>query len=150
MLRFISAGAGKSTIIKMLINREQARTETTGQASSPVPGLVGDNIPTTGNVHLYADPGTHHAQKPILYADCEGMQGGEHPPRGLTRREVIETSRKPRQMVKNKLRKRLSWPDLPKKQSREFAVRTLFPRILYTFSDVVVFVLREVRYDSLI
>lgn len=33
-------------------------------------------------------------------------------------------------------------------QSREYAVTTLFPRILYTFSDVVVFILREVRYAA--
>ncbi|KAH6886261.1 hypothetical protein B0T10DRAFT_576010 [Thelonectria olida] len=142
-------GAGKSTIIKMLINREQARTvqaraKNTNDYPAPVPGLVGDNIPTTGDVHLYADPGTYYAQKPILYADCEGLTGGENAPRSLTCREKIE-GKKPKHPARNKLRKRLAWADNPKLQSREYAVKTLFPRILYTFSDVVVFILREVR-----
>lgn len=48
-----------------------------------VPGLMEDNIPTSGDVHLYADPGTDGAQFPILYADCEGMTGGESTPRAI-------------------------------------------------------------------
>ncbi|KAH7009972.1 hypothetical protein EDB80DRAFT_838977 [Ilyonectria destructans] len=138
-------GAGKSTVIKMLIDREQARTGNTHNYAAPVPGLVGDNIPTTGDVHLYEDPGTHYAQKPILYADCEGMTGGENAPRGLACREMMESAKRPGKSMGKKLRKKLAWADNPKMQSREYAVRILFPRILYTFSDVVVFVLREVR-----
>ncbi|KAL9572020.1 hypothetical protein ACKAV7_003852 [Fusarium commune] len=137
-------GTGESTIIKMLINREQARTGNITDYPVPVPGLVGDNIPTTGDVHLYADPGTYFARKPILYADCEGMTGGENTPRGLAYRERIE-GKKQKHPVRNKLKKPLSWANTPKMQSREYAVTTLFPRILYTFSDVVVFILREVR-----
>ncbi len=38
------------------------------------------------------------------------------------------------------------WADKPAKQSREFAVTNLYPRLLFTFSDVVVFVLKEARY----
>lgn len=123
----------------MLIDRERARTGNSNELSYPVPGLVGDNVPTTGNVHLYADPGTSLTQKPMLYADCEGMAGGEKPPRGLTTRHG---------QLKNMLRRKISWADIAKRQSREYAVGTLFPRILYTFSDVVVFTLREVRYVS--
>lgn len=144
--RFQCTGAGKSTVIKMLIDREQARTGNTHNYAAPVPGLVGDNIPTTGDVHLYEDPGTHYAQKPILYADCEGMTGGESAPRGLACREKMESAKRPGKFMGKKLRKKLAWADNPKMQSREYAVRILFPRILYTFSDVVVFVLREVRY----
>ncbi|KAF4461479.1 hypothetical protein FALBO_11730 [Fusarium albosuccineum] len=83
--------------------------------------------------------------RPILYADCEGMTGGEARPRGLACRDKLDNAKRPAQFVKNKLRKKITWADNPKMQSREYAVTSLFPRILYTFSDVVVFVLREVR-----
>ncbi|CEI60194.1 hypothetical protein FVEN_g6376 [Fusarium venenatum] len=138
-------GAGKSTVIKMLIDRQQAKQVNSSDILAPVPGLVGDNVATTGDVHLYEDPGTYHAQSPFLYADCEGMTGGEHAPRGLACREKIESAKRSGKTVKNLLRKKITWADNPKMQSREYAVTSLFPRILYTFSDVVVFVLREVR-----
>jgi hypothetical protein len=112
----------------------------------PVPGLVGDNMPTTGDVHLYSDPGTYYTQKPILLADCEGITGGEHAPRGLIVREMVEGAKsKIKKGSKTLIKKTLKWAKDDKLQSREYAVNTLFPRILYTFSDVVVFVLREVR-----
>lgn len=134
----------------MLINREHSRVQNQNNYSDvfpvPVPGLIGDNVPTTGDVHLYSDPGTYYEKKPILYADCEGMTGGEQTPRGLKSRPMVESARKSMGKNKYKLRKRLAWATNPKMQSREFAVTSLFPRILYTFSDVVVFVLREVRY----
>lgn len=135
----------------MLINREhsralRARDRFTDPFPVPVPGLVGDTVPTTGDVHLYPDPGTYYAQKPILYADCEGLTGGENTPRGMASQLINDKAKK----GKNKLRKRISWANNPKTQSREFAVSSLFPRILYTFSDVVVFVLREARYVSFI
>lgn len=131
----------------MLINREHSRAlraqnDPTDLLPVPVPGLAGDNVPTTGDVHLYSDPGTYCAQNPILYADCEGLTGGENTPRGMASQLISETAKK----GKNKLRKRIAWSNNPKMQSREFAVSHLFPRILYTFSDVVVFVLREARY----
>lgn len=43
------------------------------------------------------------------------------------------------------------WADTPQTQKREFAVGNLYPRILYTFSDVVVFVLRNPRaFESVV
>ena len=129
----------------MLIDRQQAKTDRFTNIHAPVPGLVGDNIPTTGDVHLYEDPGTYHSQSPVLYADCEGMTGGENAPRGLACRDKVESAKRSGKLVKNVLRKRITWADNPRMQSREYAVTSLFPRILYTFSDVVVFVLREVR-----
>jgi hypothetical protein len=49
--------------------------------------------------------------------------------------------------LKGKLQKSrpLKWAVDAKQQSRQFSVSQLFPRLLYTFSDVIVFVLREVR-----
>jgi hypothetical protein len=105
-------------------------------------------MPTTGDVHLYSDPETYYSQKPILLADCEGMTGGEQAPRGLIVREKVEGAKKGGKLKKGSktlIRKSLAWAKDAKLQSREYAVTTLFPGILYTFSDVVVFVLREVR-----
>ncbi|CAM1500480.1 Fc.00g096420.m01.CDS01 [Cosmosporella sp. VM-42] len=140
-------GVGKSTVINMLIAREQERTRQPKGFPAPVTGLTGDNIPTTGDVHLYSDPGTVNAQRPILYADCEGFTGGENPPRGLRRSKTNKSINDPQQLARkvSKLSNHLAWARDPKRQSREYAVMSLFPRILYTFSDVVVFVIREVR-----
>ena len=44
-----------------------------------------------------------------------------------------------------RLRNEIRWAQRSHTRTREYAVMTLFPRILYTFSDMVVFVLREVR-----
>lgn len=41
--------------------------------------------------------------------------------------------------------RRITWAKTPNTRKREFAVAQLYPRILYTFSDVVVFVLRSPR-----
>ncbi|PTB65192.1 hypothetical protein BBK36DRAFT_1122202, partial [Trichoderma citrinoviride] len=144
-----SYSSGKSTIIKMLMHRAQAKADppVENPTLNPVPGLVDDNCPTTGDVHLYADPGTYYDQKPILYADSEGMTGGESTPRGLEQWSQAETdtAKKTRDLVKDKIIKTLTWATDASKRSREFAVKSLFPRILYTFSDVIVFVLREAR-----
>ncbi|KAI8626808.1 hypothetical protein F5Y19DRAFT_466119 [Xylariaceae sp. FL1651] len=139
-------GDGKSTVIKLLVNREQAHNRDRNLSYPvPVPGLESDTISTTGNVHLYSDPGTSIDQNPILYADCEGMTGGENTPKGLVVHENIEATRKPAKLTKSQIRRKIPWATDPKKQSREYAVTNLFPRILYTFSDAVVFVLKEVR-----
>lgn len=39
-----------------------------------------DKSPTSGDVHLYADPDTAYCPQPLLYADCEGLNGGEKAP----------------------------------------------------------------------
>lgn len=130
----------------MLMNYAQAKYNQPDHYLNPVPGLVDDNIPTTGDVHLYADPGTYHGQRPMLYADSEGMTGGESTPRGLELcSKAGEIGKKPIKLVKDKIIRKLAWASDSKTRSREFAVKTLFPRILYTFSDVIVFVLREAR-----
>lgn len=40
----------------------------------------------------------------------------------------------------------ITWANTEEKRSRQFAVMNLYPRLLYTFSDVVVFVLKNARY----
>jgi hypothetical protein len=39
----------------------------------------------------------------------------------------------------------INWMDAPEKDKREFTATHFYPRILYTFSDVIVFVLRNAR-----
>lgn len=44
------------------------------QFPSPVVGsAINDKLPTSGDVHLYADPSTAPEQTPMLFADCEGL-----------------------------------------------------------------------------
>ena len=115
-----------------------------GTAASPVVGSENDNVPTSGDVHLYSDPGTYHSPEPILYADCEGLEGGENAPIAI--RSSIHRL-KTKEHVKRKARQALprdiAWANTPETEKREYAVTELYPRLLYTFSDVVVFVLRN-------
>ncbi|KAI4641434.1 uncharacterized protein J4E78_010406 [Alternaria triticimaculans] len=41
-----------------------------------------EHTPTSADVHLYADPMSTDSRTPLLYADCEGLEGGENPPIG--------------------------------------------------------------------
>ncbi|EHK96973.1 hypothetical protein M7I_7298 [Glarea lozoyensis 74030] len=72
-------GAGKSTLVKVLIELSES-----GEGfQTPI---VGSNkhqdVPTSGDVHLYTDPETYLSETPIFYADCEGLAGGEREPKG--------------------------------------------------------------------
>jgi hypothetical protein len=155
------AGAGKSTVVKLLIEqqqREQASTiEHETMFATPVVGAANDHLPTSGDVHLYADPESYWTQHPRLYADCEGMEGGEKIPRGAKYKgsEISDGqpgNKSPSTSMQNKLRKKIKgaknkikWVDSPEKGKREYAVKELYPRLLYTFSDVVIFVLSNAR-----
>lgn len=155
-------GAGKSTVVKMLINHQDTKNNPTANARlpSPVVGSVNDNIPVSANVHLYADPQTISTETPVLYADCEGLEGGESVPKAEASRvqdkaSGFDSSRgflsDPSSRLRGVLNKKghrasrkLSWAMNDKEKSkREYAVTELYPRVLYTFSDVVVFVLRN-------
>lgn len=106
--------------------------------------LRANQVPTSGDVHLYADQRTHADQLPILYADCEGFEGGEKTPMGarlhkrpnsdprLAQPEFAQAQSHP-----------IEWANTEESRQREYAVKELYPRLLYTFSDVVVFVLRN-------
>lgn len=140
---------GKSTVIKMLIDRHQLASSDPALTtySSPVVGsAVNDKVPTSGDVHLYADPATSTKQMPLLYADCEGLEGGEIEPYGAQSRKRAGSGskrfRSPRLFMKGRPRK-IAWADTEDKRRREYAVSELYPRLLYTFSDVVVYVTRN-------
>ncbi|KAJ8114147.1 hypothetical protein OPT61_g3904 [Boeremia exigua] len=156
-------GAGKSTLIKMLID-QQERTSTSQNWTlpSPVAGTSANgNTPTSGDVHLYSDPKTYNTEYPMLYADCEGLEGGENTPMAAQYRNSAATSqkekgrdnhtsgehRKRRKVSKSfhSTQREIKWANSPEKSKRQYAVTELYPRLLYTFSDVIVFVLRNAK-----
>ncbi|KAF2735254.1 FabD/lysophospholipase-like protein [Polyplosphaeria fusca] len=137
--------AGKSTLIKMLIDLTQQTH--TGKFPSPVVGSpLYDRMPTSADVHLYADPETYNSSTPLLYADCEGLDAGEELPIGAMERRsnALDAERSMARLTPGRTR-RLEWADTEETQTREYVVGALYPRILYTFSDVVVFVLRNAK-----
>jgi energy-coupling factor transporter ATP-binding protein EcfA2 len=159
-------GAGKSTLIKILIEKNvglgNSGAAVQAACSTPIPGSVkNDNTPTSGDVHLYADPATFFEPTPMLYADCEGLEGGEATPVSVAVRAgtPIEDRVPGRKRLKkrnkqyarafatrDKIRHQLDWAaGDPERQKREFAVAELYPRLLYTFSDVIVFVLQNAK-----
>ena len=139
--------AGKSTLIKMLVQHDvNGATPDRALFPSPVVGsVVNDTLPTSGDVHLYADPATHAEQLPILYADCEGFEGGERTPLGARsrRRARSDPTKEDPSKQANVHARPIQWANSEESRQREYAVTALYPRLLYTFSDCVVFVLRN-------
>ena len=104
-------------------------------------------------MHLYPDPKSFTSTCPILYADCEGLKGGGRDPvsskfkKGSVFSGVGRTSSFERTVrrTQHTSEREIQWADTAVKQTREFAVTNLYPRLLYTFSDAVVFVLKNPR-----
>lgn len=144
--------AGKSIVIKLLI---ELNTESHQKYTTPVVGVSGSDVPTSEDVHLYLEPQTAYTHTPVLFADCEGLTGGTREPMGAIfkkkhRKAGAEASAKDRPTVPKISEREISWADSALRRSRKFAVTNFYPRLLHTFSDVVVFVLREARSDLLI
>lgn len=139
----------------MLIElRSHARDE-----AVPVVGSVNHSVPTSGDVHLYLDPQSRSEDSPILYADCEGLEGGEKEPMALQVKRADTSGSQFGQPARrtgsyqgrlrkkdNSSQRQITWATTAEKRTRQFAVTNLYPRLLYTFSDVVVFVLKNPRY----
>ena len=140
-------GAGKSSLIKLLIDLKSEECES---FETPVVGAVGRDVATSEDVHLYLDPDSSESQAPLLFADCEGLEGGERDPVAAKLKRKMASSQSQNNAAggnrKPTSERELVWADTPKKQSRDFAVAHLYPRLLYTFSDVIVFVLKNPRY----
>ncbi|KAF2259856.1 hypothetical protein CC78DRAFT_524125 [Lojkania enalia] len=144
-------GAGKSTLIKLLVHFNQLSVQVQ-DFPSPVPGVAGRDLPTSEDVHLYADPLTSGTDFPILYADSEGLDGGERLPLAANlrkRREKTESESSGSESgyfpSKNYTEREVQWMTSDTKRTRQFAAGQLYPRILFAFSDVVVFVHRNPR-----
>ncbi|KAF2773221.1 hypothetical protein EJ03DRAFT_323724 [Teratosphaeria nubilosa] len=139
--------AGKSTLIKLLVNHDADNTNADNRIMFPSPivgSVVNDAVPTSGDVHLYADPATHAEQLPILFADCEGFEGGERIPLGARAKKQLLTRDDPLRSGHVHTRT-IEWANTEETRQREYAVTALYPRLLYTFSDCVVFVLRNAK-----
>ena len=100
--------------------------------------------PTSADVHLYADRSAFSSVRPLLYADCEGMEAGEAIPRAMPKRRPRGAA------LPGGKRREIEWakttdPAKAYLRRRSYAVEQLYPRILYAFSDVIVFVLRNVK-----
>lgn len=108
-------------------------------------------------MHLYADPESFSTESEIIYADCEGLEGGESAPKSETSLRQYNMKRQRDNPPETNIQKRSHWKgyraswDLAwaindkEKSKREYIVTELYPRLLYTFSDVVVFVLRNTK-----
>ena len=104
-----------------------------------------DRSPTSGNVHLYLDPETADKDLPILYADCEGLEGGETKPRANMFSRIFKSETVEDLPAHTQRPIKVSADKNPKEGTREWAVKTVYPRLLYTFSDTIVFVLQNTR-----
>jgi energy-coupling factor transporter ATP-binding protein EcfA2 len=141
-------GAGKSTLIKLLID---LKSEPHERFPTPVVGAPGRDLSTSEDVHLYLDPDSSMSaasQAPLLFADCEGLEGGERDPIGAKLKKKLERASGAghrRHQLRHTSERELTWADSDQKRSRDFAVAHLYPRLLYTFSDVIVFVLKNPR-----
>ena len=141
-------GAGKSSLIKLLIDLDAPARH---DFATPCIGAAGSDTPTSDDVHLYLDSLTATSSSPLLYADCEGLEGGEREPVAAKfkkktkqfRRAEVDDPIASLQKHRYTSKRELGWAGDGATKSREFAVTNLYPRLLYTFSDVTVFILKN-------
>ncbi|KAL4735594.1 acyl transferase/acyl hydrolase/lysophospholipase [Aspergillus similis] len=93
-------------------------------------------MPTSSDVHLYHDPATINTDRPILFADSEGLSGGNRNPVGI----LIEHARS----FVHKYTKKLNLGSQERtKVTRSYCVEHIYPRILYAFSDILCYVVQQ-------
>jgi len=155
-------GAGKSTMINALMKaskifsllRAFAHTslqikflDRSKRIQTPVVGHPRhSSTPTSGDVHLFADPLTRNTARPYLYADCEGMDGNTKIPVAVRAVSRVRKLGMLGELKNQRFRKiRLKWPSGEQK-TRQWMVKQFFPRVLFTFSDVVVYVTKNFRF----
>jgi hypothetical protein len=142
-------GAGKSSLIRLLV---ETLAPLSAAPEVPVVGsTLHSDVPTSGDVHLYPDLTTFETNQPIFYADCEGLDGGERQPQGARRNKAPSPNPRTQSFTKH-IRKQhhtsereITWANTPLTTSREYHVRHLYPRLLFTFSDCIVFVMKNPR-----
>jgi hypothetical protein len=154
-------GQGKSTLINALIkvysfvralsyheviNISQMKSDSTQRTSNIVP-VIGSNTlqdcPTSGDVHLFADPESYNSAQPLYYADCEGLDGNNLP-LATAALERMKPRKHGDSRIPKAARTMIQWAT-EEQNSRQWAVANLYPRVLFTFSDVVCYVTRNFR-----
>jgi len=109
---------------------------------TPVIGTKIDS-PTSGDVHLFPDPRSLSTNRPLFFADCEGFGGGNGAPLAVRAKESNKKFKRHYHPHRTKTRKREIATS--EKHTRQWAVDELYPRILFTFSDVVCLVSKNFR-----
>jgi hypothetical protein len=114
--------------------------------------------PMSGDVHLFPDPKSLPTIRPLLYCDCEGLDGGNNPAVGSLSKKLNDLRAMLPEQVSCKAdenwkvsgyRKRDVQFAQNQDQSQQWVVNHLYPTILYTFSDVICFVTKNTRYYTL-
>ncbi|KAF2420198.1 hypothetical protein EJ08DRAFT_690440 [Tothia fuscella] len=137
-------GAGKSTLIKLIIDLA-SDANLSYEFETPVIGGRGAHVPTSEDVHLYIDPRTWDGQAPILFTDCERLEGGEREPLGARLKRKRKNGKSSgddsagggfQKAVKIISERELNWAQ-SNRAGREFAVANLYPRLLFTVVEHV-------------
>jgi len=119
----------------------ESTADPTGSTTTPVIGIQPD-APTSGDVHLFPDHRTYNEERPIYYADCEGFSGGKGVPIGSSVWQEVRKTRHHQHGVKTAVHEMSTKYS---EKGRDWVVKTLYPKALFTFSDVVVLVTRNFR-----
>ena len=137
--------SGKSALVNLLISLVKGQHKSDDFPAPVVGAIANESVPTSDGVSMYSDPATSEGRYPIMYIDCEGFEGGEKTPLGSqARRHGLAPDDHGEQGEETSVRSRsIKWATTEESRRREYAVTRLYPRILYTFSDCVVFVLRN-------
>ncbi|KAG0647770.1 hypothetical protein D0Z07_6642 [Hyphodiscus hymeniophilus] len=140
-------GSGKSTVIKLLIRLSK---DETGDFETPVVRSRNELVvPKSTDVHLYGDPTSMSSVHPILYAECEGFEevNNERIGFGTNISQDDKSSGFSWRRLKSLGESKARGPGARVAQEVQSPSNftNLHPRILYTFSDVVVFVERNPR-----
>jgi hypothetical protein len=143
-------GSGKSTLIKSLIRLDGRTHPTSKPAMEPIPSSQSTAAAlssTSSDIHLYLDPLTAGNEEPLLLADSEGLDGGD--PISLQIFEEGEMRREDGEKAADQSHKynlgNIGWAT-GHKRDRSYIVGHLYPRFLYTFSDVICFVTEKSRF----
>lgn len=142
-------GVGKSTLIRGLItlskNVQKTDLETLETPVTRIRNLAQATQPTSAGVNLYRDPDTIGHSHPIFFADCEGFGAGAAPPGAAAVSGPYGDDPQPSEVqITSSLYSNSANGD-GGEDSRSEAVSNLYARFLYSFSDVVCFVMNEMQ-----
>ena len=111
--------------------------------------------PTSSDIHLYRDPETALEDFPIFFVDSEGLHAGEELPVSQRAVEKLGWHQKTFAAASQRAAETLAWSQKALEKvsairacfgvgkSRSSIVGEVFPKLLYTFSDVVCFIVRN-------
>ena len=140
----VELGAPKTfrrfALIKMLVSLKELKLPMYADSpfESPVVGsMKHDKSPSSGDVHLHADPETAYTRLPMLFADCEGLQGGGTEPAAnkLRQKSKIAHSQGRQRFFNGPPRELVYAKSNSEARNREWFVRRVYPRLLYVLFE---------------